>query len=321
MLLDFSTLRALVVGDLMLDRYLSGSVERISPEAPVPVLRYRRQEDRLGGAGNVALNLVALGAGATTAGVMGADENAGLLGRALREHGIGDAPLVTDASRPTTVKTRVIAQDQQLLRIDRESTEDLAPTVEEGLLGAIREHIRSGQVDLIILQDYNKGVLTAEVIRQVTSWAATAKIPVAVDPKVRNFWSYNGVDLFKPNLREIQQQCDFAVTPDVQSLDRAAALIFARLACKRVMITLSEYGIYTHDGTHSAIHPTRARRIADVSGAGDTVIGVAACGLAAGMDLTRIARLANLAGAQVIAKPGVVAVDLEALRQDWAAEA
>ncbi len=317
MLPDFSALRVLVVGDLMLDRYLSGRVDRISPEAPVPVLRFLQQEDRLGGAGNVALNLVALGARAETAGATGADENAKLLAKALETALIGSALLVRDPDRPTTVKTRIIAQDQQLLRVDRESTDDLPEAVEHELIQLACDRITSGSIDVVLFQDYNKGVLTPRVIEKIREAASRAGIPVAVDPKNKNFWAYHGVDLFKPNLREIQQQCDFAVKPTVASLDRAADLVFERLGCQKVMITLSEHGIYTNDGSRSGIHPTEARRIADVSGAGDTVISVAACALASGMELDRIARLANLAGAQVIAKPGVVAVDLGELRGEW----
>ena len=317
MLPDFSPLGVVVVGDVMLDRYLSGRVERISPEAPVPVLRYEREEDRLGGAGNVGLNLVALGARTALAGVTGADDNADRLGQALRENGIGTSALVRDAGRPTTVKTRVIAQNQQLLRVDRESTENLTGEVEEALLGELALLLRPGAPNLVLLQDYNKGVLTPTVIERTLALSHEAGIAVAVDPKAANFWLYRGVDLFKPNLREIQQQCDFPVRPDVSSLDRAAAEIFDRLGCRNVMITLSEHGIYYHDGTRSGIEPTQARRIADVSGAGDTVISVAACGLAAGMSLQEVAHLANLAGAQVIAKPGVVAVDAAELRAEW----
>ncbi|THH41599.1 bifunctional heptose 7-phosphate kinase/heptose 1-phosphate adenyltransferase [Neolewinella litorea] len=314
---DFSHLRVLVVGDLMVDRYLYGSVTRISPEAPVPVVRYLKQEDRPGGAANVALNLAALGVRAGVAGAVGEDEGAGVLGCLLRERSVDTSLLQRDADRVTTLKTRVISQSQQLLRVDRETTEDLRQDTADRLLECIGAHLTDNPCDLIILQDYNKGVLTAEVIRRVLEMAANHDILTAVDPKERHFWSYRGVGLFKPNLREIQQQCDFAVRPVLEDLDRAAAQLFQRLECRSVMITLSEHGIYAHDGTRSAIHPTHARRIADVSGAGDTVISVAACGLAAGMSLSDSARLANLAGAQVIALPGVVSVDLPALRAAW----
>ncbi|NJB85217.1 rfaE bifunctional protein kinase chain/domain [Lewinella marina] len=316
---DFSRLRVLVVGDLMVDRYLYGSVDRISPEAPVPVVRHQRQEDRPGGAANVALNLSALGVEAAVAGAVGADEAAGVLRGLLRDQGVDTRLLEEDSARLTTLKTRVISHSQQLLRVDRETTDDLAATTAERFLSRIDSYLGANPCDLILLQDYNKGVLSAPVIEGVLAMARRRGIRTAVDPKDKNFWAYRGVDLFKPNLREIQQQCDFAVHPRLAELDRAAERLFDRLGCSSVMVTLSEHGIYTHDGQASVIHPTDARRIADVSGAGDTVISVAACAVAAGMPLADAARLANLAGAQVIALPGVVSVDLTALQATWQA--
>lgn len=314
---DFSPLRVLVVGDLMVDRYLYGSVDRISPEAPVPVVRYLRQEDRPGGAANVALNLAALGVRAEVAGAVGDDEGAGTLRQLLGDRGVGAELLESDPNRVTTLKTRVISQSQQLLRVDRETTDELSATTAERLISRVAERLQTERYDLLLFQDYNKGVLTPRVISGLIALAETHHVHTAVDPKDKNFWAYRGIGLFKPNLREIQQQCDFPVRPRLADLDRAAELVFERLQCRSVMITLSEHGIYTHDGERSAIHPTDARRIADVSGAGDTVISVAACSLAAGVSLADAARLANLAGAQVIALPGVVSVDLAALRERW----
>ncbi|WP_420460187.1 bifunctional heptose 7-phosphate kinase/heptose 1-phosphate adenyltransferase [Neolewinella sp.] len=315
---DFSALRVLVVGDVMIDRYLSGRVDRISPEAPVPVVLYQGQEDRLGGAANVALNVTALGAWGAVAGATGVDENAESFRRLLTAHRLSQDFIVADPDRPTTVKTRVMSQDQQLLRIDRESAAELVGTVAQKLYNLIAGYVTGPGLDLIILQDYNKGVLGVALIAQLIALAREHDVRIVVDPKATNFWAYRGIDLLKPNLREVQQQLDFAVKPVVADLDRATAVLFDRLGCKQVMVTLSQHGIYTHDGERSAIHPTRARRIADVSGAGDTVIAVAGCALAAGMTLPQGAALANVAGAQVIARPGVVAVDLEQLRRDWA---
>ena len=314
---DFSDLHILVVGDLMLDRYLHGKVERISPEAPVPVLHHRRQEDRLGGAANVALNVVALGADVSVAGVLGSDSNATALEVALRAAGIKVVTLAVDEDRPTTVKTRIVADGQQLLRVDREATNPIPTATAASLVRDVKSLLAKAKVDMVVLQDYNKGVLSKEVIEEVIAAARGAGVRVVVDPKEKNFWAYRGVSLFKPNLREIQQQSPFPVGTDLESLDRAAELLFARLGCDQIMITLSAAGIYTHDGDRSAIHPTRAPEIADVSGAGDTVISVAACGLAAGLPLDEVAELANLAGAQVIARPGVVAVELADLRRQW----
>jgi rfaE bifunctional protein kinase chain/domain len=312
--MDFSSLRILVVGDVMIDRYLDGRVERISPEAPVPVMRLGAEENRLGGAANVALNLKALGATPLLVGLVGADENGKILRGLMADHGLSDELIVTDESRTTTVKTRLVASGQQLLRVDREDTHDVqgaaAGAMEERMTGMLK----SGTVDLLLFQDYNKGALSAGLIQNMTAIAASSQVPTAVDPKNKNFWSFTGCSFFKPNLREIQQQVDFPIRPILEDLDRAADLIFDKLQCAAVMVTLSEHGIYVHDGKASAIYPTDARKVRDVSGAGDTVISVAACGLASGQSLPEIARLANLAGAQVIAKSGVVAVDLDALR-------
>lgn len=297
----------------MIDRYLDGRVERISPEAPVPVMRLGNEDNRLGGAANVALNLKALGAEPLLAGLVGDDENGKIFRALLGEYGLSDELIVTDPSRCTTVKTRLVASGQQLLRVDREDTHD----VEGAAAGALKEALRSkfvpGKVDLLLLQDYNKGVLNIHTIDMALDLAAEYNKDSVVDPKNHNFWSYHGCSLFKPNLREIQQQCDFPVAPTLESLNLAATHIFEKLGCEKVMITLSEHGIYIHDGTTSAIYPTDARKVRDVSGAGDTVISVAACGLAAGMPLPDITRLANRAGAQVIAQSGVVAVNKEEL--------
>ncbi|MFT5998649.1 MAG: rfaE bifunctional protein kinase chain/domain [Neolewinella sp.] len=314
--MTFSSLRILVVGDVMIDRYLDGRVERISPEAPVPIMRLGQEDNRLGGAANVALNLKALGATPLLAGLVGADENGKVFRGLLADLGLSDELIVTDDSRTTTVKTRLVASGQQLLRVDREDTHD----VQGAAAGAMEERITallgSGTVDLLLFQDYNKGALSENLIQRLSRAAAKYGVPTAVDPKDKNFWSFTGCTLFKPNLREIQQQVDFPIRPMLEDLDRAANLIFEKLQCTAVMVTLSEHGIYVHDGKHAAIYPTNARKVRDVSGAGDTVISVAACGLASGYSLTEIARLANLAGAQVIAKSGVVAVDLEVLRED-----
>ena len=316
----FPSPRILVLGDVMIDRYLSGRVDRISPEAPVPVIRLGEEENRLGGAGNVALNLWALGARTGLAGAIGTDDNARVLRGLLTDLTIDDRLLLDDADRCTTVKTRVMAQGQQLLRADREDTHDLDGPTTDRLLTGLTDVLAGGTMDVLLLQDYNKGVLTERVIDEAIRAARAHGVRVVVDPKAANFWAYRRVDLFKPNLREIQQQLDFPVTPVLPDLDRAATHIFERLDCAAVMITLSEHGIYVHDGSRSEILPTAARRVADVSGAGDSVIAVAACGLAAGMPLRDIARLANLAGEQVIAKSGVVPVDPDALQRAWSGD-
>lgn len=312
--MNFSSLRILVIGDVMIDRYLDGRVERISPEAPVPVMRLGREDNRLGGAANVALNLKALGATPLLAGLIGNDENGLIFRQLMADNGLSDELIITDPNRCTTVKTRLVAQGQQLMRVDREDTDNVDASVAMQLAARTKKILNTRKVDLLLFQDYNKGMLTPLTIQRFSEMASSHGLGIIVDPKAKHFWNYAGCSLFKPNLREIQQQLDFPIRPVIEDLDRAAAFIFNKLSCASVMITLSQHGIYVHDGKSSTIYPTDAKIIADVSGAGDTVISVAACGLAAGMDLGEIAKLSNLAGAQVIAKSGVVAVDLAALR-------
>ncbi len=314
---NFSGLRIIVVGDVMIDRYLSGQVDRISPEAPVPVVHLQEEENRLGGAANVVLNLQALGATALPASVVGEDAPAEGFLALLEALQIPTLGIVKSSQRRTTVKTRVIAQNQQLLRADREDTHDLSDAETQQLLQAIDKLLAQGAVDMLLLQDYNKGVLSPATIQALLQKAASHQIPVAVDPKKHNFWAYTAATLFKPNLREIQAQLDFPIRPVLADLDQADAEIRSRLQHQFTMITLAEHGVYINDGTSSAIYPTQKRHIADVSGAGDTVISVAACALASGMPLVEIAQLANLAGGQVIEKPGVVAVELEQLRREY----
>ncbi|MEM9835131.1 MAG: PfkB family carbohydrate kinase [Bacteroidota bacterium] len=314
---DFSDLRILVIGDVMIDRYLRGEVNRISPEAPVPVVHLREEENRLGGAANVILNIQALGAEAIIGSVIGQDTQAAVFASLMEQQQLSTSGLLKSKERQTTVKTRVIAQNQQLLRADREDTHYLSPAEEEALLAKLEWVVSQQPIDLILLQDYNKGVLSEDFIEAILFLTQQAQIPTAVDPKKDNFWAYKKVDLFKPNLPEIQQQVDFRVTPTLADLDKADTYIRQQLDNRYTMITLASHGVYVSDGESSAIYPTQPRQIADVSGAGDTVISVAACGLAKGMPLSELAILANLAGGQVIEKPGVVAVDRHQLATEY----
>jgi rfaE bifunctional protein kinase chain/domain len=311
---DFSRLRVLVVGDVMTDRYLYGTTDRISPEAPVPVIHYRGEEERLGGAANVALNLRALGCTVFLNSLIGADDAGERFRNLLAQAGLSAAGIVVSTGRCTTLKTRVLAGKQQLLRVDREDVRDADEEEETGLLTAFQRLLDQEQIDLVILQDYNKGVLTEKVIHRVIELAQASNIPIAVDPKKHHFWAYRNATFFKPNLREIQAQVDYPITPDLETLNRTAALIRERLGAPYVMITLGEHGLYlgTPDGAH--LYPTEARSIADVSGAGDTVISVAAACLALDLPAAHIARLANLAAGDVVSRPGVVPVSLERLR-------
>ncbi len=306
----------MIVGDLMLDRYLTGTVSRISPEAPVPVVLHQHTDDRLGGAANVALNVRALGSTPILCSVAGDDADGAALLRILPANGISAEGIVLSESRRTTVKTRVLGNNQQMLRIDREDTHDLSPEEEKQLLDRYRALLDAHEVQAVILQDYNKGVLTPAVIEAVIAEARQRNILTAVDPKKSNFFAYQGVTLFKPNLKEIRDSAPFGVQAQPDSLRQAAAYLHEHLGNSLTMITLSEKGLYLHDGTAGTLHPTIARNVADVSGAGDTVISVASLALAAGLDLDIIAALSNLSGGQVCESPGVVSVDRAVLERE-----
>ncbi|MEL7221884.1 MAG: PfkB family carbohydrate kinase [Bacteroidota bacterium] len=313
----FPQLNIAIIGDVMIDRYLEGDVDRISPEAPVPVVHLKSEDNRLGGAANVALNIAAMGATPLLFSVVGKDENGELLKRLLPQSGIANDHLLAVAQRQTTVKTRVLAQNQHLLRVDREDKNPLAPKEASALLDKLNKQLNSETIHLILFQDYNKGVLTPWLIDSIIGIAQEKGIPTAVDPKNKNFWAYKGVTLFKPNLREIQQQLEEQLSPELASMNFAAQYIQKRLNNTYTMITLSEKGLFLKSPDYTEIIPTQARSIADVCGAGDTVISVAALALALGLDLTTIAHLANLAGGQVCEKVGVVPVDKDQLRVEY----
>ncbi len=313
----FAQLQVLVVGDVMIDRYITGKVDRISPEAPVPVVHFQSEEDRLGGAGNVALNMISLGANPILCSVIGDDAEGRQLGHLLPQNGLSTEGLISSAERPTTVKTRLMAQHQHLLRIDRESDHDLSEDETTRLLNRIRELLQKREVHLIVFQDYNKGVLTERVIREVLAEAGSRGIPTAVDPKRRNFWAYKGASLFKPNLKEVRDSLPFAVEANPGSLHAAAAFIRSKLQNEITLITLSDKGLYIEQNGAQELVGTRPRSIADVCGAGDTVISVAALGRAAGLNMSDIAQLANLAGGLVCEKAGVVPVDQGELEREY----
>lgn len=309
----------LVVGDVMLDAYLWGRVDRISPEAPVPVVHVQQRSARLGGAANVALNLRALGATPIVVSAIGTDAAATDLERCFQEAHLDSVGLVRCATRPTTVKTRVISGHQHVVRVDEETTADLSPADEDALLKRIEETIIYRRPAALVIEDYNKGVLTARTIERTLELAAQAGIPVAVDPKLKNFLRYRGVSLFKPNVKELREGLKVDVSgADIGSVRAAVARLEQQLGNTATMVTLSEHGVYAHDAQgehHLAAHP---RKIVDVSGAGDTVIAVATLALAQGLPLQRIAALSNLAGGLVCEEVGVVPIDIERFRREAA---
>lgn len=313
----FDRLQALIVGDVMTDRYLIGQVDRISPEAPVPVVQLRKKEARLGGAANVALNVQAMGAQAWLCSAIGSDEAADELLELMQYEGLSTQGIIRCNARKTTVKTRVMAGAQHLLRLDEETTDDISTSEANLLLHGIHAILESHPIHVIIFQDYNKGVLTPAVIEAVIQLARKRNIPTAVDPKVKNFWAYHGVTMFKPNLREIRNQYPGRIEPALPSLMEAAQFIHKKIDNQLVIITLSEKGLFFFDHNMADIIPAFPRFISDVSGAGDTVISVAALCLALGMSSKEMALLSNIAGGQVCEKPGVVTVDKDALMEEY----
>lgn len=306
----FQDKRILVIGDVMVDAYIRGKVSRISPEAPVPIVNFEQEEDRLGGAANVALNLVALGAKPIMCTVIGNDPQAGTLRRLLKENHISSEGLILSSSRKTTVKTRVIGNNQQLLRIDSEQTNPITTDEENDLIQAVTALLNSG-VDGIIFEDYNKGVLTTRVIQEITNEANRLNVITTVDPKKDNFLSYKNVTLFKPNLKELKEglNVQFKFPNEKNSFENAVEELEKCLNNRISFVTLSEFGVFIKDEKVKHYDPAHLRNIADVSGAGDTVIAVATLALIAGFNVETVAKIANIAGGLVCEKSGVVSID------------
>lgn len=313
---QLESIDVLILGDVMIDRYLSGAVNRISPEAPVPVVLKTGQEDRLGGAANVALNVQALGRRAFLCSYIGADREGEDFLQLAQAHGIPRLGLLISEGRKTTVKTRILSQNQQMLRIDSEDTQDIDPEEEERLIAKVLSILDHEKIKVMILQDYNKGILTPHVIRRIFFEAKKRGVFIAVDPKKANFFAYKGADLFKPNLKEVRESVPFPVSTELESLQKATDYLREALNNHYTMLTLSEKGLFLDNGSAGKRYPTQPRSIADVSGAGDTVISIAAMALYAGFELDVVAQLSNLAGGQVCEFAGVVPVDKALLERE-----
>lgn len=300
-----------VVGDVMLDRYVWGHVSRISPEAPVPVVDVRSEDSHLGGAANVAQNIASLGAVPVLIGAMGDDADGRELVRILRQERISTDFLAVDRARPTTVKTRVIAGSQHIVRIDRENRAPVSDVTMRRMVDTFEEHI--GTLSAVILQDYNKGVIGDSLIREIVACAGARGLPVFVDPKYHNFFSYQGVTVFKPNRKETEDALGLKLDGD-DSFSDAARTLRDRLGCDHVLLTLGELGmlLLEKEGGITRV-PTRARKVADVSGAGDTVIATLAATMSCGATVIEAAHLANLAGGLVCESVGIVPVNRDAL--------
>ncbi len=312
-----SALKVAVVGDVMLDTYWWGKVDRISPEAPVPIVSVDKKEYRIGGAGNVALNTVSLGAATTIFSVVGQDGDGKVLLELLQEHNVDTKYITRSNARITTNKTRVIARNQQMLRLDAEQTGDIDRETEDILLREFTAYVSHYKPNVLIFEDYNKGVLTARVIREMISTCKSAGIVTAVDPKRKHFLNYIGVDLFKPNMKEVQEALN--LLPDetnANTLDDIHGQLKKHLSHTTSFITLSEKGVYFNKSKKGKIVPSHLRNIADVSGAGDTVIAVAALVIAASNDVELAAEVANIAGGLVCEEVGTVAIDRQRLLEE-----
>ncbi len=307
-------LNVLVIGDVMLDAYLWGNVDRISPEAPVPIVSIRKKENRLGGAANVTINVRALGATPLLCSVIGSDTNGRDFIELMQQLGLSTEGIVQSPDRPTTVKTRVIGNNHQMLRVDEESDSDIPVAERKQLLGRIESFLDVRKVDVIVFEDYDKGIINKALIEAVVRMARSRHIPVAVDPKKRNFNHYRNVTLLKPNLKELREGMKLDLDKnDLNAISTAVRKLCKDLQLGSVLLTLSEKGILHSDGTEELLVPAHIRNIADVSGAGDTVISVAACCLALGVSPTLLSSLSNLAGGLVCESVGVVPVDKEQL--------
>jgi D-beta-D-heptose 7-phosphate kinase/D-beta-D-heptose 1-phosphate adenosyltransferase len=300
--------RITVIGDAMLDVYLIGEVERISPEAPVPVVRVRERRHALGGAANVAQNVVALGARCSLVSAIGDDPGGETLTSMLREIGEVGRSLVS-VDRPTTTKTRVVARSQQLVRVDEEEDADLDGADLSRLLATVSDAV--AQADAVVLEDYNKGVLVPAVIRAAIDAASARGVPVVVDPKFRNFFAYRGATIFKPNRRELEAAVGAAVNVDHPD---AVPTTLRRLGVEHILLTLGDRGmaLFSADGEVARV-PTVAREVYDVVGAGDTVTAYLASVLAAGGSAVEAAQIANVAAGIEVGKLGAATVSAEEL--------
>jgi rfaE bifunctional protein kinase chain/domain len=312
--IDFSKLKVVIIGDVMLDTYWWGQVDRISPEAPVPVVSLLRKEHRVGGAANVALNTVALGAQTAIVSVIGSDADGALLQSLFEAEHIDTSFLLTHASRITTNKTRVMSRNQQMMRLDAEITTPISSEIEKALLQKFTTCLDAKNPDVVIFEDYDKGVLTPTFIEAAIAVCTARNIVMSVDPKKNNFLAYKGVTLFKPILKEVKEGLQVPIAAvTLENLRAVHAALQTHLAHQISLITLSEKGMFFDTGADAKIIPTHVRSIADVSGAGDTVIAVASLVYAATNNIELATEMANIAGGLVCEEVGTAAINKKRL--------
>lgn len=314
---SFSSLKVGVIGDVMLDTYMWGKVDRISPEAPVPVVSLQKKEYRIGGAGNVALNCRSLAAQVTMLSVTGNDEEAVMLKKLLDESEIDTSYMLFSARRITTNKTRIISRNQQMMRLDAETADDLDKELQDQLIEKIILYISNEEPDVIIFEDYNKGVLTEKLITDIIQVCKNKGVIISVDPKRKNFFTYKGVDIFKPNLNEVKEGLNLMVDEiTVPVLENIHSELIRYLGHSISFITLSEKGVFYQQDKAGHIIPSHMRNVADVSGAGDTVIAVASLVYTATKDIKLMAGIANIAGGLVCEEVGTVTINKEKLLKE-----
>lgn len=307
---SFSQVKIAVVGDVMLDTYWWGNVNRISPEAPVPIVALQKNELRLGGAANVALNLVSLQAQTAVISVIGSDVEGNTLKQLLEKENINTKYIVQSSDRITTNKTRILSRNQQMMRLDAEITTDLDANTEQILLTNIEKYIVDEKPAVIVLQDYNKGVLTQNIINKTIALCKQHNVITTVDPKRKNFFNYIGVDIFKPNLAEVKEGLNILLDEiNINTLSNIHQQLKDKLQHHISFITLSEKGVFYNTNDEQKIIPTHIRSIADVSGAGDTVISVASLVYAATKNMLLAAEMANIAGGLVCEEVGTAAIN------------
>jgi D-glycero-beta-D-manno-heptose-7-phosphate kinase len=311
---SFSSLKVGVIGDVMLDTYMWGKVDRISPEAPVPVVTLHHKEYRVGGAGNVALNCQSLGAQVSVLSVTGDDTHGQLLRKLFENNNIDSTYLLKSNERITTNKTRIISRNQQMMRLDDEITADLNKKDETALLEKVQIYISTTNPDIIIFEDYNKGLLTEKIIKEVILSCKQAGVITAVDPKRKNFFCYKEADIFKPNLKEVKEALNMLIDeinqPVLKNIHEELKKILSHSIS---LITLSEKGVFFQQDDQAGIISSHIRNVADVSGAGDTVIAVAAMVYAATKNVHLMAEVANISGGLVCEEVGTVAINKEKL--------
>lgn len=314
---EFKSLKVAILGDVMLDSYWWGFTNRISPEAPVPVVALQKMEYRVGGAANVALNAAALGANTSIISIIGDDADGRNLATLLADAGIVTSLLLTSSERITTNKTRIMSRNQQMMRLDAEITSDISPELESHLLNKIRSQFSSDRPDVLIFEDYNKGVLTTSLIKSVIAICKEYGVVTTVDPKKKNFLAFHEVDMFKPNLQEVKEGLNLSLDQvDLDAMKQVHKALQNSLHHSISLITLSEKGVFYQKDNEAIIIPTHVRNIADVSGAGDTVIAVASMVYAITKDMRLAAEMANIAGGLVCEEVGTAAINKSLLLQE-----